>query len=122
MDNGKYSLSLYTDDIAQITDIAIAIKKLSVCFPKMSVDFWNVLSEYIASNKFTHKRLKDAVDHIITTFQYSELKIADIISYDKTKDLLTYNQVLEKWMSGVAYDKFEHTEINGKNFWFYKND
>lgn len=69
------------------------INRLSVAFPKMSKEFFVLLSEYVIKEKFTEERLKDAVDNVITNFQYKELNISDIIRFDKRIKLYTWNDV-----------------------------
>lgn len=68
-------------------------------FPRMSNEFFILLSEYILKENFTEERLRDAVDKIICNFQYKELNISDIISFDKRIKLYTWNDVYK--LSGM---------------------
>ncbi|MDR0384528.1 MAG: hypothetical protein LBH60_00450 [Prevotellaceae bacterium] len=117
-----YAVSLYTDSLASPDEIVTAISRLKIAFPKMGIRFFAILSEFIIKHEFTGKRLTDAVDHVISDFQYKELNISDIIRFDRRKRLYTYNEMCTMIHKGEARttDDFVKREIDGKLFWVKK--
>lgn len=95
-------ISLYSDNIVSDQTIITGIAKLKVAFPKMSDDFFNLLVEMIIEEQMTEKQLIDSVKHVLKNFQYKELTIANILSYDKKVKLYTYNEVCELVTQGKA--------------------
>lgn len=121
--NGELGLSLYHDTCVTPDDIARAVKKLTMAFPKMGGDFFDVLYERIDKNKFTKQRLEDAVNNVLDNFRYKELNVADIISYDKRVRLHTYTQICDEIANGRATtDDYERVKRDGKNYWMKKVD
>lgn len=89
----------------------------------MGDPFFNVLAERIVANHFTGKRLKDAVNSIIDTFQYKELNISDVVKFDKRIKLYSYNEVCTLVTKGEAnFSDFVVKEIDGKPFRVKKTD
>lgn len=116
-------MSLYRDAEASPTDIAVSMKRLQAAFPKMENTFFNLLAERVLDNGFTAERLKDAVNHVLDTFQYKELNISDIIRFDRRARLYTYSEVCAMVSKGqAAFADFETREINGKCFRVRKAD
>lgn len=121
--NGELALSLYSDTCATPDEIAKSIKRLRAAFPKMGNGFFDVLYERLVKNGFTGQRLEDAVNHVIDSFQYKELNVADIVSYDKRVRLYTYTQICDEIANGRATtDDYERVERDGKNYWVKKVD
>lgn len=88
-----------------------------VAFPKMENEFFNLLSERVRANKFTTKRLNDAINHLIDNFNYKELNIADIIKFDKKVKLYSYNDVCKMVSKGEAsFTDFAIKEIDGTHY------
>lgn len=71
--------------------------------------WYEVLNEMIDVEGFTDKRLIDATTNLIKTCQYPEPTIANILSFDKTQKLYTYEQL--QWMSK------DMSRETAKNFW-----
>jgi len=89
----------------------------------MGNDFFEILYDRIDKNGFTGKRLEDAINHVIDNFQYKELNVADIVSFDKRTKLFTYNQVCNEICNGQAnMGDFQRFEIDGKAYWAKKVD
>ena len=121
--NGELGLSLYQDTYATPDNIASAIKRLRGAFPKMGGEFFDILYERIDKNKFTKQRLEDAVNNVLDNFQYKELNVADIISYDKRAKLFSYNQMCNEIANGQAVmDEFQRLEVDGRSYWARKVD
>ena len=121
--NGELALSLYSDTCATPDEIAKSIKRLRAAFPKMGNGFFDVLYERLVKNGFTGQRLEDAVNHVIDSFQYKELNVADVVSFDKRAKLHTYNQMCNEIANGQAVmDEFQRLEVDGKNYWVRKVD
>lgn len=87
-------------------DCVIRLKK---SFPKLPQGWYEILSEMIDSEGFTDQRLIDATTNLIRTCPYPEPTIANILSFDKTKKLYTYEQL--QWMSK------DMSKETAKNFW-----
>lgn len=116
-------VSLYQGDEASNADIAVSMKRLQTAFPKMENAFFNLLAERVLENGFTAERLKDAVNHVLDTFQYKELNISDIIRFDRRAKLYTYKEASELVSSGKAtFEDFEKREINGTVYRIKKTD
>ena len=121
--NGELALSLYSDTCATPDEIAKSIKRLRAAFPKMGNGFFDVLYERLVKNGFTGQRLEDAVNHVIDGFQYKELNVADVVSFDKRTKLHTYNQMCNEIANGqYVMDDYQRLEIDGKNYWVRKVD
>lgn len=121
--NGELALSLYNDTCATPDNIAKAIKRLRSAFPKMGNEFFDILYERLVKNGFTGQRLEDAVNHVIDSFQYKELNVADVVSFDKRAKLHTYNQMCNEIANGQSVmDDYQRLEIDGKNYWARKVD
>lgn len=89
----------------------------------MSDDFFNVLAERIVANKFSNKRLQDAVNHILDNFQYKELNISDIVKFDKRAKLYSYNDVCNLVTRNQAsFSDFQIVEIEGNTYRIKKTD
>lgn len=118
-----FELSLYTDDVPKNSDFKTAANRLSIAFPKMTKEFFLLLTEFVAKEKFTAKRLEDSVNHVIANFQYKELNISDIMKFDRRAKLYTYLEVCEMWTKHRAtVDDFEKRRINGTVYWVKKTD
>lgn len=117
------AVSLYSDAEPTPAEIAVAMKRLQVAFPKMEPAFFNLLAERVMGNGFTAERLRDAVNHVLDNFQYKELNISDIIRFDRRAKLHTYGEVCQMVTSGKArWDDFEKREINGTVYRIKKTD
>lgn len=116
-------ISLYRGDPASPKDVAVSLGRLMMAFPKMSNGFFDLLAERVAANKFTAKRLNDAINHLIDNFNYKELNIADIIKFDKRAKLYSYNDVCKMVSKGEAtFSDFAVKEINGTHYRVKKTD
>ena len=81
------------------------------------------MNEFILKEKFTQKRLEDAVNHVIANFQYKELNIFDIIKFDRRIKLYTYNEVCELVTTNKArFEDFEIRKIENQTFRVRKTD
>lgn len=116
-------LSIYLD---KLTDVGVAknIRKLQTAFPKQSKEFFNVLAERLVANGFTDQRLTDAVNNVIDNFQFKELNISDIVRFDKTVRLYSYQEacrlVTEK---GYEFSRdLQRTSVDDRVFWIMKNN
>ena len=89
----------------------------------MTKEFFVLLNEFILKEKFTQKRLEDAVNHVICNFQYKELNIFDIIKFDRRIKLYTYNEVCELVTKNKArFEDFEIRKIENQTFRVKKTD
>lgn len=116
-------LSIYTDVEATPVDIAAGIAKLAVAFPRNTPQFWGALASRISTAKFTKQRLTDSVEHLMDTYKYKELSIADVIGFDKKRKLYTYSQVCDMVTKGLAeLNEFNVVTINGIHYRVRKDE
>lgn len=116
-------MSLYQDNEASPTDIAVSMKRLQTAFPKMENTFFNLLAERVLDNGFTVERLRDAVNNLIDNFQYKELNISDIIRFDRRARLYSYHEASVCVTEGKAtFSDFEKREIKGNIYYIKKSD
>ena len=81
-----------------------------------------LLTEFVIKEGFTAKRLEDAVNHVITNFQFKELNISDIVRFDRRVKLHTYNEVCNSLERGYIFGDYENKDVNGKIYWVLKTD
>ena len=108
-----YEISVYDDELATNEQIILCAERLRANFPKQTNTFWVELQNQI-------KKLADAVDYVICDHKY-DLKIADVVQFDKKRKVYTYRQIQEIInREGCTTDDFEITDIldaNGKRMW-----
>ncbi len=100
------------------------ITKLEMAFPKMQRDFFKILLDRIDANSFSNKRLENAVNYVIDRFQYKELNVADIISWDRKINIYTHAQICNLIQKSMikGFEDTEMREINGTKYWVLKRD
>jgi len=121
-EKGELELSLYDDNLPEKKNFETAANRLSIAFPKMTKEFFLLLTEFVIKDGFTVKRLEDAVNHVISNFQYKELNISDIIKFDKRIKLYSYNEVVIMVQKNAEFEDFEHRKIDGKTYWVKRTD
>ena len=110
-------MSLYPGEELEPSVILQSVNRLKVSFPKMSNDFFNVLAERVVANKFSNKRLQDAVNYVLDNFQYKELNISDIVKFDKRAKLYSYNEVCNLvTKSQASFSDFQIVELEGNTY------
>lgn len=120
-EKGEFSISLYSDGIAEKKEIATGMAKLCAAFPKMEQAFWSILAERIFANNFTKERMREAVEYVLDNFRYKELNVSDVIQFDKRVKLYTWNDVY-RITGQIPHPDFEKREIDGKKYWIKKVD
>lgn len=118
--NTSNEISLYYDEIANPSDIAKEVQLLTVAFPEITPQFTAVLMNRIFANNFTKQRIHDAISHVLDTFQYKNINIADIISFDRKIQTYSYSEMVVKCDQYKTTENFEIIQINGKKRWFEK--
>ena len=121
-EGGGRELSLYADNYPTKDDFEIASNRLSIAFPKMNKEFFVLLTEFVLKEKFTAKRLSDAVNHVIANFQYKELNISDIIRFDRRVKLYTGSEYVDMQGKGAKSTEFKKRVINGTMYFVKKSD
>lgn len=91
--SGSSEISVFTANEASDVQIAQTVKKLSVAFPDMKPQFFNLLAEQIAKSGFSSTRLDYALNTILNTFHYKQLTIADIMSIDVKCKVYSYTEM-----------------------------
>lgn len=96
------SLSVYRDELT-VNGLESVIAMAKIAFPGMSEEQLFLLQDRMEANGFTDKRAKDAVCHVMDTYQgYGKLpNIADFIQFDKI-------------MKTYAWNELEHLHNEGK--------
>ena len=99
------------------------MRKLQSAFPKQSKEFFNVLAERLIANGFTDQRLTEAVNNVIDNFQYKELNISDIVSFDKKIKLYTYQEACRLiTQKGYEFGRdLERINVDDKVYWIMKD-
>ena len=94
--------------------LAVNIKKLSLAFPAMGNEFFNLLSEYIIKESFSAERIEYATDRLIRQHRYKTFSIADFLSIDRTVKFYTYEEVCVLVTTGKdAFANFSVVERDG---------
>lgn len=99
-------------------NLAIQTARILKIFPKFPVNMLDELKEAFIDNKFTDERVKDAIDYVRDHYEgWDKLpNIANFVRYDKTINLYTYNEVLNKVNAGESMANYKIYE-NDKRFW-----
>jgi len=87
----------------------------------MQPEFFGILAERIEANNFTEKQLNDAINHVIDTFQYKELNIADIIRFDRRIKLYTWEEAY-CLHNAIPHPDLVQRKINGVIYYVLKKD
>lgn len=105
--NGSSEVSIFVGAPASAQHILVSIKKLSVAFPQMSKEFFNLLAERIAKTGMSSQRLEYAVNKVVDNFTYKQLTIADILSADIKCRLRSYSEMCnEVAKNGTSTDQY----------------
>lgn len=89
----------------------------------MKDDFFDLLVEMIIDEGITERQLIDSIKHVLKTFHYKELTIANILSFDKRIKLYTYSEVCALVTSGkFQMSDFQIKEIGEEVFRVLKKD
>lgn len=123
--NGSSEVSVFGSTPATVMQIRQSVHKLSVAFPQMSQDFFNLLVERIAKTNMSSQRLEYAVNKVLDTFTYKQLTIADILSLDVRCRVLSYAEMCnEAARRNVSTDAYAPVRIGGldKPGWVSKVD
>jgi len=107
--SNSYVISIYNDEIADETFAAEMLRKLLGCFPDVREALFKPLLDRVIANKFTRKRIEDAVNNVIDTHKYKTFTIADVISYDKYIPIYSYVDICN-----IAYDSGRDVRDNFK--------
>lgn len=123
--DGRAELSIFEGKPAELAQIATCIEKLSAVFPQMSADFFNILTERIVKRGLSASRLEYAVEQVIDNYTYQRMTIADIMSIDKTVQIMSYGEMTtEARKNGRTTDDYAPLYIGDepKPFWVHKAD
>ena len=114
-------ISVYTDNYIDGTALKKELSRLQAAFPEITDDFIIILTERVLKNKFTEKRLHDAINNVIDNFKYKTPNIAEIISFDKRVKLYSYTDILEiHHKTGDAFKYYTKLRVKG-DFYYIKN-
>ncbi len=90
--------------------------RIRAAFPKLPDEWYSILDEMLDVENFTDKRFKDAIYNLIKTCKFPQPGIAEIIGYDNSFKVYSYNDTLEFCnKSGFKQkDIFEITKLRDK--------
>jgi hypothetical protein len=120
--DGGYELSLYARGEAAPAEIAAQLARLKAAFPKTERLLFNLIAERVVEHGFTAERLADAVSHVIDTFRYKELNVADIVQFDRRAKLYTEREFIQAQLNGERHTEFERRDVGGSAYWVKKTD
>ena len=95
-------ISVYTDKLTK-AEAVIQEARIKKAFPKMFEGQVSLLMEMFPENNFTDNRMRDAVNHVICTYEgWDKLpNIANFIQYDKKIKIYTYKEICEIGFEGM---------------------
>jgi hypothetical protein len=92
--------------------------RLESCFPTLDTEYWDILQNRANANGFTDKRLMDAINHTIDTCKYPKPSIADIIGYNKSIKLYSYDEMIHFITeNNVTTNFFKSVLLNERRVW-----
>lgn len=116
-------ISIYQEGDLEKRELGEQLLKLKLAFPKMPKEFFNILSERIIENRLTGERLSDAVNHLVDTYKYPTIQIADIISYDIAIPLYAHSDYVDAiHKSRATHEDFAQHYIDGKLYFVKQTD
>ena len=105
------SLSIYVGDLNLKTVLQQNIR-IAKAFPQLHEGFYEILNQRLKENQFTDKRLIDSVNHVIDTCQYPTPTTGNFISFDKSVEVLTHNDLLKMLTDDRnVFDRYEAVRI-----------
>jgi hypothetical protein len=130
IENKDNQLSLYQSGKVSSKVLADCIVDIKKAFPKLLIGWYDVLEEMLDEEKFSDKRLIDATKNLIKNCVYPEPTIANIISFDWTVKVYTYDELMEKHKdayhmgstSDPIYTNYERIDFYGQERWAKKED
>lgn len=99
---------------------AKTIKLLSVTFPDMSKDFFDVLGKLIARSGITEERLSKSVQNLLYNYHYPTFRPADLLGYDPKIKLYDGDDIY-KMYGEYPYEGYCIVEILTPNGTFEKH-
>lgn len=123
--SGRTELSIFNSTPASFQQIGASVAKLTVAFPGMSDEFFDLLTERIAKKGISADRLEYAIEQVLDNFTYKHLTIADIMSIDRKVEIMSYQEmVAECSKRGCTTNDFSPIRIGDepKPFWVHKSD
>lgn len=117
-------VSIYTGELTAqgLVENVVKIRKAFVALPD---GYYDILIERIKANGFSDSRLEDAVNHVIETCPYPTPTIANFISYDKTVNVMTYDEIMKKADKGeITWGQYRSVKLIGRPrpVWVHVND
>ena len=89
------TISIYGKGQVTPETLALCILTIKKAFPKLPIEWYDIMSLMITEDGFTDKRLIDATKNLIRTCIYPEPTIANFINFDKIKKVYTNEELLE---------------------------
>lgn len=123
-EDDKLYLSHYTGENLDYKTIVKQADRLNDFFPRLTMGYFERFRERLLeiSHKFTNKKLIDAVNNVIDTYEYEFPPFAKIVKYDKRSRLYTRDEILKIQNEDDIniWDKVESKKINDQIFYIKK--
>lgn len=111
-------ISIYRPGKVSAESFAHGSKKIQDAFPKLHSGWFKILDQMLDEEKFSEEKFRDAVNCLIKYCVYPEPTIANILSFDKTIKVFTYQELQfrhrESYFMGATYDPIasEYSKID----------
>lgn len=86
-------ISVYEKGEVSAEAFAQGCQKIRSAFPDLPNEWYQILNEAIDEESFTDEKFRNAVWNLIKTCVYKKPTIADLLGYDKTIKIYTYNEL-----------------------------
>lgn len=111
-----HHMSLYRyDQPASKDEIKAATRLLAQNYCQQADGFWKLLIDTLLEERYTRRRLNDAVKHLFRYHPYARICLVDILSYDKYLHVLTYQEIEAHHASGTE-DQIGLVEVGGTDW------
>ena len=89
------TISVYGEGKVTAETLALCILTIKKAFPKLPIEWYDLMSLMIKEDNFTDARLIAATKNLIRTCIYPEPTIASLLNHDRVKKVYTNNEILE---------------------------
>jgi len=95
INNGSRRISEYVmDEPFTLEQSSVAVEMLIETFG-FKKPLWDFIAEILYEDKWSMRKLKDAIKYVTKTQKYKDVKPSDVLSYDKGIQIYDYREMLE---------------------------
>lgn len=113
LSKNKNAISLYTDDLTE-EGIVEACANLVVIYPDLNDSFLKIFGRLAKKQGFTNQRLIDSVENTILNCPYKKPSISEILNFDRTLSIFTYNDILLKIDDGDSFENYKRIKMHSR--------